>query len=58
MIDRVATSFGQKRLRDRHGRAGQLAVDEDHQPAGIALDLCENHLIAIGGPGDVFGFMT
>jgi hypothetical protein len=28
------------------GRASHFAIDEQHQPVGFAIDLCENRLIA------------
>jgi hypothetical protein len=55
---RDALNNGQKRLRDRHRRTSHFAIDEQHQPAGFAIDLYENRLIAKGRPGGVLGFNT
>lgn len=43
---RDALNHGQKRLRDRHRRASHFAIDEQHQPAGFAINLYENRLVA------------
>jgi hypothetical protein len=44
----------EKLLRDLHRRAGHIAVNEEDQPAGIALDPCENSLVVDAGAMAVF----
>jgi hypothetical protein len=45
-------------VRDGHWRAGFVAVDEEDQPARIALDLREHGLVAVGRPAGVSGFIA
>ena len=40
----------EKLVGNRHGRAGLVAVDEEHHAAGATIDLEERGLVALGEP--------
>ena len=61
MIDlggRDLVHHGEKRVGNRHRRAGLVAVDEEHHAAGVAVDLDERGLSPYGRPGGVNGFIA
>ena len=45
---RDVVHHGQKRVGNRHRRAGPVAINEENQAAGIAIDLGERRLVTIG----------
>jgi hypothetical protein len=45
---RDVVDHAEKFVRDRHWRAGLVAIDEENESAGIAVNLRQRRLIAIG----------
>jgi hypothetical protein len=45
---RDVVDHAEKFVRDRHWRAGLVAIDEENESAGIAVNLGQRRLIAIG----------